>query len=196
LKGGGSFPYVEPLDSIIADGTQISNTTTETIVCPDFNIQPFYMAPGRTLRVWAFGVLSNVVTTPGTLIFTIRWGGVGGTVLLKSAAYVLDVTARTNALWMLSAHIVCRSAGSSGTFLSGGFSSIVNQKGSVAVASNAEFNSWIGMLGSAGAPIASGSAAVTIDTTTAKLLSVTGTFSVVTSPTNLTAQQRVIEVLG
>lgn len=190
LRGGGSFPYVEPLDSIIADGTQISNSTAETIVCPDFSIQPYYMAPGRTLRIWAFGVISNVVTTPGTLILQVRWGGVGGVVLLKSAAQGLDTTARTNALWCLSAHVVCRAAGASGSFMSGGFIHQIN------VLSTTAANLLPAMLGSAGAPLASGNIAVTGDTTVAKLLSVTATFSVATSPTNLTCQQRVLEVLG
>jgi hypothetical protein len=43
---------------------------------------------------------------------------------------------------------------------------------------------------------ASGNAAVTVDTTTAKLLSLTAQFSVSTSPTNLTAQIRTVESLN
>jgi len=136
------------------------------------------------------------VTTPGTLTLRVRWGGVAGTVLVASAALVMDVTARTNAFWYLACTITCRTAGSSGTFISGGFCFIVNQKGAVAVASNTEFNTFVMALGSAGAPIASSNAAVTVDTTTDKLLSVTATESVSTSPTNLTCNSRVIEVLN
>ena len=190
LKGGGTQSWVEPLDSITADGTQISNTLTETIVCPDFSFPAFYMTPGRTLRVWAYGVMSNVVTTPGTYTHRVRWGGVAGTVLLASAAQGLDTTAHTNALWQMSAYIVCRTAGSSGTFMSGGFFQNFNLLSSTAA------NLLPALLGSAGAPGSSGNAAVTVDTTTAKLLSITGAFSVNTNPTNLTCQQRVIEVLN
>lgn len=186
----GAQNWVETLDTIIADGTQISNTTTETIICPDFSIPAFYMAPGRTLSLWAFGVNSNVVTTPGTLIIRVRWGGVAGTVLLASAAQGLDTTARTNALWALNAWIVCRTAGATGTFMSGGMWWQINLLSSTAS------NLLPALLGSAGTPLASGNAAVTVDTTTAKLLSVTAQFSVATNPTNLSCQQRIIEVLN
>ncbi len=189
LMGGGVQGWEETLESITSDGTQISNTVTETIICPDFNIPAYYMAPGRTLRIWSFGVLSNVVTTPGTFLYSIRWGGVGGVVLLLSGAQGLDTTARTNSLWAAQSFHVCRTAGATGTFESGGVMWCN-------VLSSSATNLLPALLGSAGTPLASGNAAVTVDTTTAKLLSVTGKFSVATSPTNLTAQQRIIEVLN
>lgn len=186
----GALTYVETLDAIITDGTQISNTTTETIVCPDFSLPAYYMTPGKTLHVMAAGVNSNVVTTPGTLIIRVRWGGVAGTVLLASAAIGLDTTARTNAIWTMDAHITCRTAGPSGTFMSSGILNVYNTLSSTAA------NLLPALLGSAGAPSASGNAAVTVDTTTAKLLSVTAQFSVATNPTNLTCQTRIIKVIN
>ena len=186
----GSLSYVETLDSIIANGTQISNTTTETIVCPDFSIPAFYMTPGKTLHIRASGVNSNVVTTPGTLIIRVRWGGVAGTVLLASGAIGLDTTARTNALWRMEADIVCLTSGATGTFMSTGTLEVYN------VLSSTAANLLPSILGSAGNPAASGNAAVTVDTTTAKLLSVTAQFSVATSPTNLTCQTRIIQVIN
>lgn len=188
-KGGGSVGWQETLEAITSDGTQISNSTTETIVCPDFNIPAYYMAPGRSFRIWAFGVMSNVVTTPGTLILRVRWGGVAGTVLVASAAQGLDTTARTNSMWALLMTITCRTAGATGTFMSGGI-----MWGNVL--SSTAANLLPALLGSAGAPLASANAAVTVDTTAAKLLSVTAQFSVTTNPTNLTAQQRLLEVLN
>ncbi len=185
----GANNWVETLDSITADGAQISNTVSETIICPDFSIPAYYMVPGRTLRIYAFGVMSNVVTTPGTLTMRVRWGGVAGTVLVASAAQGLDTTARSNSLWMLEAWIACRSSGASGSFMSGGIF-----MGNVL--SSTAANLLPALLGSAGAPLASGNAAVTVDTTTAKLLSVTAQFSVATSPTNLTCQNRVIKVIN
>lgn len=185
----GANNWVETLDSLTSDGAQISNSTAEAIVCPDFSIPAYYMVPGRTLEIWASGVMSNVVTTPGTLIVRVRWGGVAGTVLLASAAQGLDTTARTNSLWALQAFIICRSAGATGTFMSGGMF-----WGNVLSSSAA--NLLPALLGSAGAPLASGNVAVTVDTTTAKLLSVTAQFSVATSPTNLTCQNRIIKVIN
>lgn len=185
----GANNWVETLDILTADGTQISNTTSETIVCPDFNIPPYYMVPGRTLLVYAYGVMSNVVTTPGTLTMRARWGGVGGTLLWASAAQGLDTTARTNSMWALLAMMTLRSAGASGTMMSGGI-----LWGNVL--STTAANLLPALLGSAGNPLASANAAVTIDTTAAKLLSITAQFSVSTNPTNLTCQQRYIGVLN
>lgn len=185
--------WEEMLDATIVDGATISNTLTETIVAPDFSIPAFWMIPGRVLRLWAFGVNSNVVTTPGTLTFRVRWGGVGGIVLLASAAQGLDsAAAHTNALWALQAYIVCRAVGSgtSGSFMSGGQVAVFNLLTTTAA------NLLPALLGSAGAPGASGNVAVGVDTTTAKLLSITAQEGVTTNPTNLTCQQRIIEALN
>jgi hypothetical protein len=187
--GGGSQAWVEPMETIIADGVQVSNTVTETIICPDFNIPAFYMAPGRSFRFWAFGVMSNVITTPGTLIMRVRWGGVAGTVVLQSAALGLDTTARTNSIWCMFGYLVIRSSGATGSMMSGGVADFN-------VLSTTAANLLPQLLGSAGTPLASGSAPVTIDTTTAKLISFTAQFSVATSPTNLTCNQRILEVLN
>lgn len=185
----GANNWVETLDILTADGTQVSNTTSETIICPDFNIPAYYLVPGRTLLVYAYGVMSNVVTTPGTLTMRARWGGVAGTVLWASAAQGLDTTARTNSMWALLAMMTCRAAGASGTIMSGGI-----LWGNVL--SSTAANLLPALLGSAGNPLASANAAVTIDTTAAKLLSITAQFSVSTNPTNLTCQQRYIGVLN
>jgi hypothetical protein len=186
----GANNWVETLDTLTADGTQISNSTSETIVCPDFNIPGYYMVQGRTLEIYAFGVVSNVVTTPGTLTMRVRWGGVAGTLLAATAALALDTTARTNALWMMRATLVCRSPGATGSFMNSGEFWTPDTLSSTAA------NLLPALMGSAGNPLASGNAAVTVDTTTAKLLSVTAQFSVSTNPTNLTCQQRIIRVIN
>lgn len=189
LMGKGVQGWVETLEAVTAVGTQISNSTSETITVPDFNIPAYYMAAGRTLRLWSFGVMSNVVTTPGTLIMRVRWGGVGGTLLLATAAQGLDTTARTNSIWAMLAMITCQTAGSSGSFMSGGVF-----WGNVL--SSTAANLLPAIMGSAGTPLASGNAAVTVNTTIANLLSMTAQFSVATSPTNLTAQMATIEALN
>lgn len=188
LKGKGSMAWLEPLSLTVVDGTQVSNSTAETIIAPDFSISAFFMFPYRTLYVWAFGVNSNVVTTPGTLTARVRWGGVGGTQLLATAAQGMDTTAHTNALFQMQGFITCRTEGATGTFMSGGSFNQFNLLASTAA------NLLPSLMGSAGAPGASGNAAVTVDTSTAKLLSLTAQFSVATNPTNLTCQQRIIIV--
>lgn len=184
-----SNSYVSTPGSIITNGTQISNSTSETIVCPDFYVPAYTMLPGRTLFIVAYGVMSNVVTTPGTLTMRVRWGGVAGTLLFASAAQGLDTTARTNSHWRMEGHIVCRTDGSTGTFRSGG---ILDCN----VLSSTAANLLPALMGSAGAPLANSSADVTVDTTTSKLLSVTAQFSVATNPTNLTCDIRIVQVLN
>lgn len=186
----GSQNWVETLDSIVADGTQVSNTAVETIVSPDFNIPAYYMVPGRTLTIWAFGLVSNVVTAQPTITFKVRWGGLSGAVLLASGAQSTSSTAFTNALWMLDARIVCRTAGASGLFMSGGQCAVFNVDSAVAG------NLKEALLGSAGNPGASGNTTVTVDTTSAKLLSVSVTFSAANASNNLTCQQRIIQVIN
>lgn len=175
--------WQELVDQLVVNGTQISNTTTETILCPDFNVPAFYMSPGRVIGVTAYGVCSNVVTTPGTLTFRIRWGGVSGIVLLASFAIPLDATARTNYSWWLQAYITCRTAGATGTFNTGGYVLVNNQDDVVAAVQQMVMPR-------------DAIADVSVDTTTNKLVSLTATFSVATSPTNLTCHQRIIEVLN
>src|SRR5215831_19594343 len=91
-------PYVSPLVVDIADGAQILNTTTETIICPDYafstNDSRIYQGASFSVECW-FDV-SNVVTTPGTLTLRLRWGGVAGTVLASTGAITLSATARTS----------------------------------------------------------------------------------------------------
>jgi hypothetical protein len=185
-----AFSAVETVAVLTASGTQISDTATETIVCPDLNIPAYFMVPGRNLELIAWGVLSNVVTTPGTLIMRLRWGGVAGTVLLASAAQGLDTTARTNAGWWLRCWVGCRTDGATGTFNSFGQMANFNLLSSTAA------NLLPALLGSAGTPNANANADVTVDTTTAKLLSLTAQFSVATSPTNLTCHNRIVKVLN
>ena len=90
--------WEELLFAAIADATQISNSTAETIMVPDRNIPSGWWEQGRTLQAKLKGSLSNVVTTPGTLTVRARYGGVGGTLLVASAAVALNVAAQTNSL--------------------------------------------------------------------------------------------------
>jgi hypothetical protein len=59
--------WTETLTWTTASGTQISNTTTETIIHPNVTIPANYMQDGRAIEIFAFGMSSNVVTMPGTL---------------------------------------------------------------------------------------------------------------------------------
>lgn len=66
----------------------------------------FYI--GRKLRLKLSGVISCVVTTPGTARFDLR---LGGTVVWDSGALNLNVVAKTNVPFDLEVDLTCRAIG-------------------------------------------------------------------------------------
>ncbi len=183
--------YTSPLVVDVADGAQILNTVTETIICPDFTFSAsdnrLYQGAAFNIRAW-FDV-SNVVTTPGTLTLRVRWGGVAGTVLASTGAITLSNTARSNYSGSIDADLTVRSIGSAGSMFCMGRAYLND----VPTAADS-LPQGIYTMGSAGAnvPAVVGS----LDTTTAKALSVTAQFSVNTATTQLTCHQRILKSYG
>ena len=184
-------PYVSPLLVDIADGAQILNTTTETIMCDDFTFSAkdsrLYQGAAFNIRCW-FDV-SNVVTTPGTLTLRIRWGGVAGTVLATTGAITLSSTARANYSGSVDADLVFRSIGSAGSAFCMGRVTLDD----VPVAADS-LPQGIYMMTSAGANVPA--VVSSLDTTTAKALSVTAQFSVNTATTQLTNHIRILKAIS
>lgn len=112
--------WTETLWWATADGTAVTNTTTETIIFPDVTIPANYMQDGRLLRVRAFGKYSTVVTANPTLTFALRWGGVAGTLIATSEAIATTTTAQVNSNWSIEALIQTRSNGATGSLLAMG----------------------------------------------------------------------------
>lgn len=106
--------FSELLHAAVADGTAVANTTTETILFPNVTIPANYMADGRALRLRAFGKLSTTGTP--TITFTIRWGGVSGTVIGLSEA-ITNGSGVTNVNWSLEAIVQTRTNGATGTLI-------------------------------------------------------------------------------
>lgn len=106
--------WQEALAWATADGTAVANTTTETIIFPNVTIPANYMQDGRFLIMRAFGKLS--VTGTPTMIFSIRWGGVSGTVIAVTEA-MTNGSGVTNVNWSIEAYLQVRSNGSSGTII-------------------------------------------------------------------------------
>ena len=106
--------FMETIAWVVADGTAIANTTTETIIFPNITIPANYMQDGRVLRLRAFGKLSTTATP--TITFAARWGGVGGTLLATTEA-LTNGSGVTNVNWSAEALIQTRSNGSTGTLL-------------------------------------------------------------------------------
>jgi hypothetical protein len=105
-----------------AAGTAVANSTTETILVPNVTIPANFMADGRCLRLKATGGYGTTATP--TIIFSIRWGGVSGTVIAKSSTVTttsgVGGGASMTAMWSLDAIIQVRSNGSSGTLFTMG----------------------------------------------------------------------------
>lgn len=183
--------YTSPLATDVADGVQVLNTVSETIICPDFtfsaNDNRVYQGAAFNVRCW-FDV-SNVVTTPGTLTLRIRWGGVAGTVLATTGAITLSSTARTSYAGSLNADLVFRSIGGAGSAFCMGLVTLND----VPVAADSLPQSLYTMT-SAGANVPAVVAA--LDTTTAKALSVTAQFSVATATTQMTNHLRILQSIG
>lgn len=114
--------WSETLVWATASGTAIASSTTETILFPNTVIPANFMQDGRVLRLKAYGGYGTTGTP--TIIFTLRWGGVAGTVMAKSSTVTLTSGvgggASMTALWEIELIIQVRSNGSTGTVMANG----------------------------------------------------------------------------
>jgi hypothetical protein len=186
--------YYAPLVVDIADGTQILNTTTETILFPDYQFaanDPLIRV-GSCIRIQAYFDASFVITTPGTVTFRLRWGGVGGTVLAATGAWAPDPTAAlANRSGKIEFLTTWRTVGSAGSSFTMGKLDLNDYDDASATALQGNLN--MGVFGSAGANTPA--VVSSLDTTTAKALSITAQFSVATATTQVTGHNRIIESL-
>lgn len=182
--------YVSPLRRDVADGAQILNTTDETIMCPNFafgaNDPRIYQ--GATFRGTLGFDVSNVVTTPGTITFKVRWGGVSGSILCQSAAIQMDTTAHSAFTGWMEFVLTWRSIGAAGSCFGMGFVLLNNVADAAAAAPQYH------TMTSAGANVPA--VVSSLDTTTAKELAVTADFSVNTATTQLTNHIALLEAVG
>lgn len=111
-----SVTYTSTLITAQVDGTALANSTTPTSILPGqakYTLAPgFCDGVGKKLRILASGRISTVVTTPGTLTLDIRFGSV---IVATSQAIALNVTAQTNATWILEWDLTVRAVGASTT---------------------------------------------------------------------------------
>lgn len=153
-----------------ASGTNVTNTTTETIIFPNVTIPANYMQDGRGLRLRVQGSWTTG-TGPPTVIFGARWGGVGGTMLCKTAACTL-VASKTGAMWDLDILLQTRSNGSSGTIMAIGAARVfADVAGTVASATGEGLLTPMGIAGVLVPAVA------TVDLTADTSLAVTATWS-------------------
>ena len=99
-----------------ADGTAVTNTTTETSLLPAVAkiILPsgYINRVGKRFQVRASGRISNIVTTPGTLTLRFKLGPTANIAVATSQAIQLNAVAKTNVSWILEAFFTVRAIGS------------------------------------------------------------------------------------
>lgn len=185
----------ETLTWATTSATAIANSVTETILFPNVIIPANYMQDGRVLRLRAFFAYGTTATP--TLIFSLRWGGVGGTVLAKQAANITTSAvgsgASMTALGDLEVYIQTRSNGSSGSLMTNGTSTLYTST-LLTAGTVANYGQT--------APIASGSTggttpvAVTVDLTADTALSLTALWGTQNAANSIQGLQYTLEAMN
>jgi hypothetical protein len=173
---------------VLADGTAVTASGTETIMLPIFTLPANYLYPGRALKWTVFGRQSTAITTPGTITFKLSYSasGVGAVTVVSSGAFAPDPTAAaTNLTFMAEFWTWCRSVGTAGTVLGVGRIEWSDYD-------DASAATIVGNLNMRMAPT-SAPATAAVDTTVARALSPTYTSSVATA--SMTAHGGFLEAM-
>lgn len=177
------------LDGNIDTINGVVNTSgAEALIMPDKTIPAFFMVEGRKLRGRVRFKYSNVVTTPGSITFRVRWGGLAGTLLAQTSAIALNIVAKTDLMGVLDFDIDCRVRGlvAVGSLLCMGEVRLAEQ---LAASNNAS-----AFLGSAGGASGNTPAAVLVTTVVDSLLSITYQSTVATG--SMTGMIYTLELLN
>ena len=167
-------------NNTVPSGNQITNVTAKTYFADNWPLPSNTdngSNTGRTFRVQAFGYISSLVTTPGTLTLALN---VGTTAICSTAAIQLPAVALSNAGFKLDAVAVLCTSGTSGKWSAQGFVTFDPQA--------VTFVSNYGMVNTGTA--ATGQ--ISINTNTAALLQLSATFSVQSASNIITATQILI----
>lgn len=100
------------------DGSPLSNTTTPTsILPPQARLtlpSNFFSYIGKALRLTAWGRISTLTASPGTLALAINFGTVASPISVFAGGPMnLNTTAQTNATWRFEVALTARSIGQS-----------------------------------------------------------------------------------
>lgn len=161
-------PWSQVLDGNIDVINGVVNTSgAEALIFPDKTIPAFYMVEGRKISGRVRFKYSNPATTPGSITFRVRWGGLTGTILAQTSAIALNIVAQTDVMGVMEFDIDCRVRGlvAVGSLLC---------MGNVELAAElAASNNAMNFMGSAGGASGNTPAAVLVTTVVDTLLSVT-----------------------
>lgn len=104
--------WMEVLAVQRAAGTLFNTyTAAKSVINPDalWGMPANYLEPGKQIVARVSGALSNIVTTPGTINFQLKIGGVA---VFDTGAMQLNATAHTLLPFYLEMLMTCRSIGS------------------------------------------------------------------------------------
>lgn len=163
-------------------GAVVASTAALVDITPagnSYSIPAGSLSGGSTYRLTAYG-RATVGTTATNITLGVYYGGTGGTLLASTGAVAMTVST-TNVPWRLEYIFTVRTLGTSGTVFGNGFA---NLPGSGVAA-------W-----GAAIPIPNtANAAVTVDTTTAKAISIGATLSQITGAPTITCDHLYLENL-
>ena len=94
-----------------ADGTAGTSTTENSLLSPTskFTLPANYIDfIGKKFIITAHGRISNIVTTPGTLVLKVKFGSI---IAAASVALQLNAVAKTNVFWRLEWLLTARAIG-------------------------------------------------------------------------------------
>lgn len=110
----GLQTWQETLTQSVTDGPTLTAAARASCI-PTANritLPPSYFYVGKALKFTMSGRISCVVTTPGTARFDFCLGSAGTTIVFDTAAFNLNIVAKTNVPWRLEVDLVCRAVGS------------------------------------------------------------------------------------
>jgi hypothetical protein len=187
--------WAETVAWATAAGTAIAASTTETILMPNTTIPANFLQDGRVLRVRLTGAYGT--TSTPTLTFAVRWGGVAGTVMSKSAAITTTSAtgggASMTALWTMEFIIQVRANGSSGSLFTNGEVVLYN---SAAPTSGTVTNYGLPAVMASGSTGGTTPVAVTADLTADTALAITATWGTSNAANSIRADTMTIEALN
>ena len=180
---------ITPERVVCADGVEITNTVTETIMCPDFTFAGDSIERGMVFKYTLLFDFS-MQAAANTLTLRLRWGGVGGTALATSGAFAPDPTGASTAVSaMVEYWIVVRSDGAAGSMFTMGRMTMNDFDDATATTLQGNLNMMM-------LPVSAPSAVGSLDTTTSKALSPTAAFSAAAATNELTNHIAILESLN
>lgn len=181
----------QPYATAQGDGTAITNTVTQATLLPTTGAKftlpaGVFQYVGQMAKITATGRISNVVTTPGTLLFQVLFGA-NVVVNNGSSAVGLNIVAKTNVPWWLEILMTARSVGA-GTAATLFYQVMFVSESVVGAAAGAASSSFM--------PTATPAVGAGFDSTIANVVDLQAKFSVSTATTSIQLHQFIFETLS